>query len=77
LIDLLDDVDDEIRRAAIWSLGQLGGEPAQSALVRLLDRSDDDDEIELLEDALGNLAFVDGTRDFLILDLDEPEDDAT
>jgi HEAT repeat protein len=77
LIDLLDDVDDEIRHAAIWSLGQLGGEAAQSALVRLLDRSDDKEEIELLEDALGNLAFVDGTRDFLILDLDEPEDDAS
>ncbi len=77
LIDLLDDVDDEIRHAAIWSLGQLGGEAAQSALLGLLDRSDDEDEIDLIEDSLGNLAFVDGTRDFLILDIDEPEDDAT
>ncbi len=74
LIDLLDDVDDEVRRAAIWSLGQVGGAPANEALLRLLDHAQDDDEIELLEDALGNLAFVDGTRDLLLFDFDDTED---
>jgi HEAT repeat protein len=74
LIDLLEDVDDDVRRAAIWSLGQLGGAAANEALLRLLDRAEDEDEIELLEDALGNLAFVDGTRDFLMFDFDDSED---
>jgi len=76
LIDLLDDVDDGVRRAAIWSLGQLGGAAANEALLRLVDRAEDDDEIELLEDALGNLAFVDGTRDLLLFDLDEDTEDS-
>jgi HEAT repeat protein len=76
LIDLLEDVSDEIRRAAIWSLGQLGGRAANEALLSALDRSEDDDEIELIEDALGNLAFVDGTRDFLMFDFDDTEDGA-
>ena len=75
LIDLLEDVSDDIRHAAIWSLGQLGGEAAQASLLRLIDHSDDDQEVELLEDALGNLAFVDSTRDFIVLDLDDSEDD--
>jgi HEAT repeat protein len=76
LTDLLDDVDDEVRRAAIWSLGQLGGAAANEALQALLDHAEDDDEIELLEDALGNAAFVDGTRDFLMFDFDDSEDGA-
>jgi HEAT repeat protein len=76
LIDLLEDVSDETRRAAIWSLGQLGGRAASEALLSALDRSEDDDEIELIEDALGNLAFVDGTRDLLLFDFDDTEDGA-
>jgi HEAT repeat protein len=76
LIDLLEDVSDETRRAAIWSLGQLGGRAANEALLAALDRSEDEDEIELIEDALGNLAFVDGTRDLLLFDYDDTEDGA-
>ncbi|MEW6567567.1 MAG: HEAT repeat domain-containing protein [Chloroflexota bacterium] len=75
LIDLLEDVDDSVRRAAIWSLGQLGGKEANEALCSLLEASDDKSEIELLEDALENLAFVDGTRDFLMFDFDQPDSD--
>jgi HEAT repeat protein len=72
LLDLLEDVNDEARRAAIWSLGQLGGTQASEALTRLIDQAEDKEEIEFLEDALENLAFVDGTRDFPLLDFDEP-----
>ncbi len=74
LVELLDDVDDSVRRAAIWSLGQLGGKEANEALLRLLETAEED-EVELLEDALENLAFVDGTRDFLMFDFDQPQDE--
>lgn len=75
LVELLEDVNDGVRQAAIWSLGQLGGKEANEALLRLLETSEEESEIELLEDALENLAFVDGTRDLLMFDFDQPEDE--
>lgn len=60
LIELLDDPDDETRAASIWSLSQIGGEAARHALERLYNETDDDDELELLDEALENLAFTDG-----------------
>lgn len=74
LLELLEDVDSRVRWAAIWSLGQLGGREAAVALTELLEATDDNDEASLLEDALDNLAFVDGTRDFLLFDFEDPED---
>ena len=74
LIDLLDDVDKKVRAAAIWSLGQLGGEDAADALLLLLESTEEVQLVELIEEALDHLAFVDDTRDFLLLDFDEPED---
>ncbi|NIM92369.1 MAG: hypothetical protein GTO18_01460 [Anaerolineales bacterium] len=74
LIEILDDVDRSVRHAAIWSLSQLGGSRAMDALTSIIDFQDDEEEIQLLEDALDNLAFVNETRDFLIFDFDEPED---
>jgi len=73
LIELIEDADNEVRQAAIWSLGQLGGEIAKQALTELLETSEDDEEVQLVQDAVDNLAFVDGTRDLLILDFDEPD----
>jgi HEAT repeat protein len=74
LVELLDDVDARVRQAAIWSLGQLGGSRAAVALNRLLDQTEDPEELGLLEDALDHLAFVDGTRDLLIFDINDAED---
>lgn len=73
LIELVEDASNEVRQAAIWSLGQLGGEIAKKALTELLETSEDDEEVQLVQDAIDNLAFVDGTRDLLILDFDEPD----
>ncbi|HSB90620.1 MAG TPA: HEAT repeat domain-containing protein [Anaerolineales bacterium] len=75
LIDLLDDAAPGIRAASIWSLGQIGGRRSAEALSRLLDAAEDEDEASLLEDALDQLAFVEGTRDFTLLDLDGEADD--
>jgi HEAT repeat protein len=77
LIELLDDVSDAVRRASIWSLGQLGSLQAERALQTLLRRKPPEDEAALLEEALENLAFVDGTREFLMLDLDGEEGEAS
>jgi HEAT repeat protein len=74
LIELLQDVRAEIRRAAIWSLGQIGGDAAADALTSLHAQSDDLEESSLLEDALDNLAFTNGTRDMLIFNIEDPDD---
>lgn len=75
LVDLLEDANDEVQRAAIWSLGQLGGELAKKTLGELLESSEDVEEAQLVQDALDNLAFVDGTRDLLMFDFDDTDVD--
>jgi len=75
LVELLDDVSDEVRRSAIWSLGQLGGDVARQVLGDLLESSEDTSETQFVQDALDNLAFVDGTRDLLMFDLNSSDTD--
>ncbi len=74
LIDLTEDADQEVRRAAIWSLAQLGGVRAGETLTRLLEAAENPDDAALLEDAVDYLAFVDGTRDIALVDFDSDED---
>jgi HEAT repeat protein len=74
LIDLTEDADQEVRRAAIWSLAQLGGTRAGETLTRLLETAQNPDDAALLEDAVDYLAFVDGTRDIALVDFDSDED---
>lgn len=74
LIELLDDVNLDVKHAAIWSLSQIGGSRASEVLITLFDMSDDDEETQLIQDALDNLAFVNGTRDMLLIDFNETED---
>lgn len=74
LIDLTEDVDQDVRRAAIWSLAQLGGTRAGETLARLLEAAEDPDDAALLEDAIDYQAFVDGTRDIALIDLESDED---
>jgi HEAT repeat protein len=73
LNDLLGDVDLRIRRAAIWSLSQIGGKQSKQILIDLLDAGLDEEEIELVEDALSNLDFVD-TRELLEFGFEESQD---
>jgi hypothetical protein len=40
----------------------------------LLETTEDESEIALLEDALDYLAFVDGTRDIALFDFDDDQD---
>ncbi|MHB0966907.1 MAG: HEAT repeat domain-containing protein, partial [Bellilinea sp.] len=64
----------EIRMAAIWSLSKIGGEKVRDTLEKALDDSEDDDEIEMLEDALENLQFTEGFNQFGLIDY-EPENE--
>ena len=74
LIELLDDVNYLVRDSAIWALGQLGGEEAADALLLLLDNTDEEELAETLEEALDHLAFVNNTRDFLLIDFADDEE---
>lgn len=65
------DEDEGVRYAAIWSLSQLGGTRAGAMLQSLLDNARDDEEVQILEDALDNLAFNDDMSKFMMLELDE------
>ncbi len=76
LVDLIDDVDDRVRHAAIWSLGQLGGSLAAKTLGVLMENAEDDVESELLQDALDNMDFVQSTRDLLRYGADRIEGSA-
>src|SRR3990170_6743588 len=74
LIYLLEDVDQQVRREAIWALGQVGGRLAVEALEALSESSDDPGEAQIIEDALDNLAFLEGTPNLLLFEFDNPEE---
>ncbi len=73
LVELLREEDSEIRLAAAWSLSQIGGNGVEDALEELLERTEDEDEIDLIENALENLAFTHEMGDLNMLDF-SPED---
>jgi HEAT repeat protein len=74
LVDLLEDSDAEVRAAAIWALGQVGGKLAYQGLTVVARRKEDPDEAELADQALENLAFVDGTGQLLLYAQDDDLD---
>ncbi|HWQ83667.1 MAG TPA: HEAT repeat domain-containing protein [Anaerolineales bacterium] len=73
LIELLDDPDEDVMTAAIWSLSQLGGEGVGDALAKVFKRTDDDELAEWIDSAMENLAFTEGVQAFEMLDLAEDE----
>ena len=86
LIKMLEEEeDDDVTTAIIWSLSQIGGEDARTYIENLLDQTEDEEQIEFLEEALENLAFTEDLDRFDLLnfepdvdlDLDEVEDNET
>ena len=73
LLDLLEDEvqEFEVRAAVIWSLSQIGGDEVRETLETLQDETDDDDEFELLSDALDNLTFTEDIGGFDLFDFHE------
>lgn len=57
LLAILEDEPEpsDLRLAVIWALSQIGGEEAKSKLEELMDESQDDEEIEMLDKALENI----------------------
>ena len=70
--------DDDVMAATIWSLSQIGGEDVRTYLEALLDKTEDEDEnedlLELIENALENLTFTEDLERFELLALD-PDDE--
>lgn len=75
LMDALEEEEDaDIRAAMIWSLSQIGGEGVEDLLEDLLDQTADEEEADLLEEALDNLEFTEGLASFEMFDFDADED---
>lgn len=73
LLELLDDPDENTRQASIWSLSQIGGEGVQEALEGLYEGAEDEEELELLEEALDNLTFTQGVKLMPLFELPDEE----
>jgi HEAT repeat protein len=73
LIELLDDVHASVQEAATWSLGQIGGDTAEEALIALQELTEDEQLLKKIDDALDHLAFLKGSPDFALLDFEGPE----
>ncbi len=72
---LEDEKDEDLFRALIWSLSQIGGEDVREYFLSLLDQYDDDEEVAIayIEEALENLDFTEDALDFDFLKYD-PDD---
>lgn len=75
LLKLLEDkniLSEDVYRATIWSISQIGGEGVQKRLDELYDESDDEEEAEFIESAIENLVLATGFS-FNMLDFDAIE----
>lgn len=73
MIEMLQDNEEEIRWTAAWSLSKIGGDEVLEALENRLGEVEDEEEIEVLENALDNLAIFDESVDFNLFDFDEDD----
>jgi HEAT repeat protein len=73
LFDLLQHEDSDVRLAAAWALSQIGGQGVAEALDELIEHTDDEDEIDLIENAQENLTLTEEIGKFNLLDF-SPED---
>ncbi|MBI4928023.1 MAG: HEAT repeat domain-containing protein [Anaerolineae bacterium] len=72
LMDILEEeaADPEIRYAAIWSLSQIGGEQVRETLEKLADETEDEEEAEILENAIDNLLLTETGQELNLFDID-------
>ncbi len=74
LIEVLSDVDENVQQAAVWSLGQIGGDKARQALQAVLE-SDAEHLYEDAEAALDELEFKGNNLDFTLIDFEDDDAD--
>jgi HEAT repeat protein len=72
--ELLDDVDENVQQAAVWSLGQIGGDKARQLLQAVLE-SDAEHLHEDAEAALDELEFKGNNLDFTLMDFEDDDDE--
>jgi hypothetical protein len=60
---------------AIWGLSQIGGEGVRHALENLLEMTDDEDEVDFIEQALDNLSFNEDLELFELMDLEDVDEE--
>jgi HEAT repeat protein len=75
LFKLTDDPDQQVREAAIWGLGQVGGEFAREHLNQLLEEAEDEDTQDFIEEALENLDYTDEVQSFALLEYEPGNDE--
>lgn len=66
--------DEYLRSELIWALSQIGGEGIEEKFEELLARTDDEEESNLLEEALEMLNFTNETLDFELMEIDYTHD---
>jgi HEAT repeat protein len=71
---LLQDADTMVRDAAIWALGQIGGERAKQMLLELHDEADEDTQAAI-EEALAEQALYEGELDFTLYEVEADLDE--
>jgi HEAT repeat protein len=74
LSELLDDVDENVQEAAVWSLGQIGGDKARQLLQAVI-ASDAEYLYDTAEAALDELEFKGDHLDFTLLDFEDDDDE--
>jgi HEAT repeat protein len=72
--ELLEDVDEEVQLAAVWSLGQIGGDKAKQLLLAVLE-SDAEHLHEEAEDALAELEFKADNLDLVMFDFEDDDEE--
>jgi len=75
LFDLAEDANQNVCMSALWALSQIGGKGVRKLLQERLQEADDEEEISLLESALDNLDFNEGTHDMALLGDEEEDND--
>jgi HEAT repeat protein len=75
LLELLDDDNDDVRAASIWSLSQIGGEGVRDALEEMQESTEDEEEADFIETALDNLSFTEEMELFSMFALPDIPDD--
>ncbi len=62
--------DEYLRSELIWALSQIGGEGIEEKFEQLLAKTDDDEEANLLEEAMEMLHFTNEIADFELMEVD-------
>jgi HEAT repeat protein len=70
----VEDPDEDVQMAALWSLSQIGGLGVRPLLERLFEETEDEEIADFIEEALENLSFTEDMASFDMLDIDVDEE---